>query len=686
MPVPDAHRSSRALPVAAALFGASVVALAWLMAGGVGGLAYLVCYAAATAPGWPLGFALFGRRHAAAWVCGAVLGYGLTALALWVPIAAGVPSGMSFMLAWVTLMLATWLGVRRRDTPLVALPPWRSRDTAALLFVLLLVPMILAAPFLKVGSADQAGNRFYRAYFTADFVWHMALTAEMTKFEMPPVNPYLAENRIHYYWTYFLFPTAMVTSTDVAVEQALKLNTFCAGLVFLAVIFITTWSAVASAVPTGLAVAFAVVAASAEGWFGVYRMVARGAGLAGLRHLNIDALSYWIFRGLSIDGLPRSLWWIPQHATACALGLVPLIVAGRGGAQAPLPAILTAGVALGLSLAFSPLLGAGCALVYGLVVAADAIAMKRPLALASHALITVPLLAAAAWCRANEMFEGAEAALHIGFAGHVRNAPFIAPVLALGPLLVAALPAFWRPWRLERPVWPGGAGLIVGFGIFYFVMLRVDALWAGFRAGQILLCTMPLLVACSFERLLRADRRVRVLGVVWIATLFVSGLPTTIIDAYNAQDITNRAIGPGGFRWTVTITPDQQAALNWIRHATPRDAIVQMDPASRGRETWTLIPTFAERRMAGGLPISLLNIPLYAQRSREVRRIYETESAQDAWTIARRLSIDYLYCDDVERNAYSLGVRKFDVSPRFFAPVFTRGAAAVYIVLPGARR
>jgi hypothetical protein len=39
-------------------------------------------------PGLPLGFALFGPNHAGGWIAGAILGYGLTALAIWVPIAA----------------------------------------------------------------------------------------------------------------------------------------------------------------------------------------------------------------------------------------------------------------------------------------------------------------------------------------------------------------------------------------------------------------------------------------------------------------------------------------------------------------------------------------------------------------------------------------------------------------------
>ena len=68
----------------------------------------LCCSLAAVAPGLPLGIArCFGRRHPGAWIGGALLGYGLTQLALWAVIAAGdgVRRRRS-SLAWLTLVRA----------------------------------------------------------------------------------------------------------------------------------------------------------------------------------------------------------------------------------------------------------------------------------------------------------------------------------------------------------------------------------------------------------------------------------------------------------------------------------------------------------------------------------------------------------------------------------------------------
>jgi uncharacterized membrane protein len=169
-------------------------------------------------------------------------------------------------------------------------------------------------------------------------------------------------------------------------------------------------------------------------------------------------------------------------------------------------------------------------------------------------------------------------------------------------------------------------------------------------------------------------------GIGIVAVIAAVGLPTTLIDVYNAQDTTNQGMAPG-FRWTVPVTRAQQAAFDWVRTNTPPAAIVQMEPVSRGRDTWSLIPSFAERRMAAGLPISLMNVPAYQERSEQVRGIYAGTSASEAWDVARRLAIDYLYLDSVERTAYAgVPTEKFDAAPEYFTPVYRNAEVRIYRV------
>ena len=99
----------------------------------------------------------------------------------------------------------------------------------------------------------------------------------------------------------------------------------------------------------------------------------------------------------------------------------------------------------------------------------------------------------------------------------------------------------------------------------------------------------------------------------------------------------------------------------------------------RQRDSWSLIPSFAQRNMAAGLPISLLKIPEYEVRSEAVKAIYAGEDPKEAARIAHSMHISYLYVDVTDRKTYP-GAGKFDVSPQFFQPVFRSGDAGVYAV------
>ena len=104
-------------------------------------------------------------------------------------------------------------------------------------------------------------------------------------------------------------------------------------------------------------------------------------------------------------------------------------------------------------------------------------------------------------------------------------------------------------------------------------------------------------------------------------------------------------------------------------------------PVVRGRETWSLIPTFAERRMATGIALPLLPVPEYETNNEQVRQMYATGDPKAAWQIAKGLKIDYIYVDATERAAYP-GVAKFDGSSQYFSTVFRNGEAVVYAVRP----
>jgi len=167
-----------------------------------------------------------------------------------------------------------------------------------------------------------------------------------------------------------------------------------------------------------------------------------------------------------------------------------------------------------------------------------------------------------------------------------------------------------------------------------------------------------------------------------VATVLIAiGLPTTLIDDFNAQDIGNREMGPG-FRWTITVSAEEQQAFRWLRTQTPPKAIVAMDPFAHGRETWSQIPTFAWRRMAGGKPISLMAVPDYEIRSRLAQAIYADGSPEAAARTARQLGISYLFIGpDEERVHPHETLAKLDRRPDLFRLVFSNSRTRIYEIV-----
>lgn len=682
---------ARGLPIAAASLGAAVLGLSGWLGGGLGGVLYLALYLLALVPGLPVGFALFGRRHAAGWVAGALAGYILTAFSIWGVIAAGGASAVGFGLAWSTITMATWTAYRRfSHAPLVPLPEWTRRDTVALLVTLSLVPILIGPAFANIGALNAQGAEHYRAYFTADFLWHGALTAEIARFNMPVRDPYAADQTLNYYWTYFLLPGGAFGTNPFGiwprVMPLLQVNALLSGILFIASIALFVWSAVPRAWAMFLAVALSLLSASLEGLWALYDLAVRHRPLDALRHLNVDALTSWNLRSLTIDGLPRSLWYTPQHAMAVALGSMALITAGRARGNLRWPAAALAGLMLGGAVMASPFLGGAFSIIYGLSVAFALSGGWRAwiARVAVHASAAVPVALAVLWCSLNHNFDGAGAALKFGFIGPITRAPFLTPLLALGPLLLAALAGALISRRVSGArLATATAGTLTAFGLFYFVTLPGgDLVWIGWRAGQILLVMLPALAAVWFAWSLESRRRMFI-GVPVAVLLLAVGLPTTVIDLHNAQDIANDRMGPG-FKWTVVVSAAQRRAAAWIRQETAPDAIVQMAPTPRGRETWTFIPTFAHRRMAAGLPISLLKKPIYDERTKQVHAMYGSDSGPQAWTTAQSLGIDYIYVDRVEHDAYGASLAKFDRSADLFKRVYDRDGILIFEVLESA--
>ena len=261
----------------------------------------------------------------------------------------------------------------------------------------------------------------------------------------------------------------------------------------------------------------------------------------------------------------------------------------------------------------NPLLGGCFSLLYGVGVAADAIGSAGSGGCVPRHVIAARARGARCRCgvrRAGSWTAPARRSISAS-PGSRAHSPVITLLLSLGPILVPALAGLRRVPNAasrarsdrRRAEFSSACSCSTSFGS------RKRPGWDSAPARS---CSSRSR-SCSRGRF--ASMRPRMRG----------ALAAVILVDRPADDARST---PGTRRTSATAAPGRASAGRCGSHPTSSrclrgyartrraTAIVQMEPMVRGREHWTLIPSFAGRRMAAGLPISLLPLPEYLRAVR----------------------------------------------------------------------
>lgn len=529
----------------------------------------------------------------------------------------------------------------------------RAREASArpwLLASCAIALVIVFAPLSRIG-ASVADGIAYRAYFSADLMTHLSVVSELQKGEFPPVNPFYAGETLGYYWLFFAFPA---TFGSWATNQSALLIVYVAsGLLFAGLLFLVMRRLGLAPRRAFVATAIVIAAASYEGVLAVVRTEP-------WTDVNVDALSRWAFELVSLDGLHRSLLYTPQHLFSYSLLLVLMLLLVRGEprtvAGAALSGVLLGGMA-GTSIVTAMLGGPWLVLVLW--------RRRREISFWSTASVaTMVSLLFLGWFVVLGFFGDAGGALAVRVPQPLELPSIL--LLDAGPLFVLAS----MRWRQGKP-FDVELQLLASLALVAVLFLDIrgyEGVWMAWRAGSVLLIALGLVAV--------RDLRWGHAAIVLPATL------TVVLDVYNASDVTNRRVSPGEFRWTTVVPTDELEALAWIREETVPDAIVQWDVRARDPGEWALIPALAERRMAVGFPIFLLELRKYRVRERRhVRPIFTSGDSAEAYRRARVLGIDYIVIGAEEVRTRGELVRPLFEAEERFRVAFASGDTTVLKVL-----
>lgn len=618
----------------------------------------------------------------------------------WLPATAFGPL-VGFALSTVMLLGLWSLGLRRPwilvlapalVCPLILIAPrmrgrWlpvtlQRSDLLCLGLLVAIVPILVARPFSLVGTMLPDGE-VYRAYFTADYIWRRAVVVELAKGHMLPLNPFFLHDALHYYWLPHLLTGVEYRwlRSVVNVNELLLVSSVLTDIAFVVFLYGVARVFVKRPAAAAMGVACSILFSSFEGLYAMWEHWRIGASLRLLRNFNIDAVSRWLLEAMPIDGLQRVLWYQPHHALGYAIGILGLLIIARRVRRLDPWVFAIGGTLLGISTLLSSF---GGLMLTSAAALHEAISVLRSRdwwrALTHLAAASIPLGLVVIIVVALQYVDAGGRIITLGLNDIAVRSLIPGTFLSFGPMLLIAGPGLWLAVRHHRDDFSALFALLAICVFFYFFVDIRDHqdVYVGWRVGHLTFIACAALTALTFDRLDYAAVTPRRVAWVGVLVVLLASAPTVVIDAYNTQDVTNRGTA-SGFRWTLVLSRDELEALSWIRTHTSPEAIFQVDPVVRDPDTWAYLPAFAERRMAVGLPISMVPLEKYIYESSRIRRIFDA-NAGEAYDRARNNGVQFILIGPPERAAHPGVESRFDAGPDLLPVAFRNGAISIYRV------
>ncbi len=497
---------------------------------------------------------------------------------------------------------------------------WLRRNAPFALSVFL----IFLLPYHYLGYREK-GFYLYHAYFSVDFMKHLAVVNALEK-GIPPFNPFFHGEKFHYYYLGYFHPF-LLKVLGLSSEKAVQVFTLMVVLLFLLVLF-RVLPGSSRAKITGMALL--VLAFSLEGGYLLIKVLSGGSGLRALLNYNVDGLSRWLWGPPQIDTFLRAFLYTPQHLQSLIFFLLALYYMGKNSQERAVPWIFFSFLS-SFFIGGVAFLTAG---IYFLVLLCKERRLKPLLLLAGAAVADALLVLVLSMVKPG-------AGLTFVLLPPVKFLKILA--LNFGLALPAAAAGWVKALKdREFALFPFLICLAVSFLLIFFFRLPSFPLDVGLKVGLVFQLMLLFGMVHWFSKLKKA-----VFVSVFLAIL-ITGLPTSAVDIAFTCDVHNR-------KFTLRIPEDEMRMARWIAGNLPEKAVVQNLPFLR-ENYFSLIPVFAERNSFLGdrWHSVFFQVPesLYRKRREALEKALSL-SPERIGPYLRQLGINFFFYGKAERKKFS---------------------------------
>ncbi len=574
------------------------------------------------------------------------------------------PTAMiAYMLVVAGLVLIFRKRFRFNEAPQVA-------DLRILLCWLVAAAATIALPLLQVGRVIECGHVF-RAYFNADYFKHLGITATLAQSGVPPANPYLSGNTLHYYWGFYVIVAYwMKLFPSFPLEYLMIQFTMVGAFIFVSSLFVALRAFVQSRKTLVSILPLLLMGGSYEGTYLLFKCIRSGTSWRAFTHYNIDALTRWDWGTPQVDTLYRAMLYAPQHLLALTVVLLSLFLWKRKLSATGF--FILYGLIFS-TLGFGAVIGAVFIALSGLFLLMDFV--RSPKEKLQEVLIAgmVGLFFLGLYLFVFDMFRLQGGAFRFGLVGllWVHLPGYL--VLNWGAILILGLAGFAR--RFPNIPWARmGIMLMISLLCMHYVKDTVGGSEVTLKLGYLsMICLLFPAAAFLDHHFSRPGAAVhKILGLFFL--LLLLGVVTWGMDVYNTQDIHNK-------EFTTCISKDDYEVLRWMQTNLKPDAVVQDYDLEGEKVRISLIPAFGWHRVYLGDEFHAKAFQVsgdeVTRRQRIVMRLFHERSAGNVHWAAGFLGIQYLL------------VGSGDLAPKisdlltepYFSLAFQRGNASLFRVM-----